>query len=60
MEFADVWSLVAKGGDVAVYAILYYAYSIQAKVTTLEVKYNSLRSWVSRLDDKIDRRNHAK
>ncbi len=54
MEFNDVWQLVAGGGDVAVYAILYYAHSIQGKVNTLEVKHNSLKGWVSRLDDKLE------
>lgn len=57
MDFGDVWQLVAGGGDVAIYAVLYYAHAIQGKVNALEIKHSGLKNWVSRLDDKIERRN---
>lgn len=54
MDLGNVWNAVQGGGDVAIYAVLYYAHSLNSKVNALEIKHSSLKSWVSRLDTKIE------
>lgn len=55
MSMGDLWQLVQGGGDVAIYAILYYAHSINNRVNTLEVKHSALKSWVARIDVKMEK-----
>jgi hypothetical protein len=54
-DMADLnfWQAVQSGGDVAIYAILYYVHSINNRVITLEIKYKELKGWVSRLDSML-------
>ena len=54
MNLADVWTAVQSGGDVAIYAILYYAHSINNRVNALEYKHTHLKKWVERIDDKVE------
>lgn len=54
MNFGDVWNVVQNGGDVAIYAILYYAHNINSRVNALEYKHIHLRKWVEKIDDKVE------
>ena len=55
-DVADLnfWQAVKSGGDVAIYAILYYVHSINSRVITLEIKYKELKGWVTRLDRRVE------
>jgi len=55
-DMADLnfWQAVQSGGDVAIYAVLYYVHSINSRVITLEIKYNELKGWVTRLDLRVE------
>ena len=55
MTEIELWALVSKGGDIAIYAVLYYCHNINSRVNILEVKYGELKGWVSRLDTKMHR-----
>ena len=50
----NFWQAVQSGGDVAIYAILYYVHSINSRVITLEIKYKELKGWVTRLDRRVE------
>jgi len=56
LDVADLnfWQAVKSGGDVAIYAILYYTHSINSRVITLEIKYKELKGWVTRLDRRVE------
>jgi hypothetical protein len=56
LDVADLnfWQAVKSGGDIAIYAILYYVHSINNRVITLEIKYNELKGWVNRLDNRVE------
>ena len=56
LDVADLnfWQAVQSGGDIAIYAILYYVHSINNRVITLEIKYNELKGWVNRLDSRVE------
>jgi hypothetical protein len=55
-DVADLnfWQAVQSGGDVAIYAVLYYVHSINNRVITLEIKYKELKGWVTRLDNRVE------
>jgi hypothetical protein len=55
-DVADLnfWQAVQSGGDVAIYAVLYYVHSINNRVITLEIKYMELKGWVTRLDNRVE------
>jgi hypothetical protein len=55
-DMADLnfWQAVQSGGDIAIYAILYYVHSINSRVITLEIKYSELKGWVNRLDNRVE------
>jgi len=48
------WQAVQSGGDVAIYAILYYVHNINNRVITLEIEYKELKGWVTRLDNRVE------
>ena len=48
------WQAVQSGGDVAIYAILYYVHNINSRVITLEIEYKELKGWVNRLDSRVE------
>ena len=55
-DMADLnfWQAVQSGGDIAIYAVLYYVHSINDRVITLEIKYQELKGWVTRLDRRVE------
>ena len=55
-DVADLnfWQAVQSGGDVAIYAILYYVHNINNRVITLEIEYKELKNWVTRLDNRVE------
>jgi hypothetical protein len=54
MADLNFWQAVQSGGDIAIYAILYYVHSINNRVITLEIKYKELKGWVTRLDNRVE------
>ena len=56
LNVADLtfWQAVQAGGDIAIYAILYYVHNINTRVITLEIEYKELKGWVSRLDNRVE------
>ena len=56
LNVADLtfWQAVQSGGDIAIYAILYYVHNINSRVITLEIEYKELKGWVSRLDNRVE------
>jgi glutathione S-transferase len=56
LSVADLtfWQAVQSGGDIAIYAILYYVHNINSRVITLEIEYKELKGWVNRLDNRVE------
>ena len=50
------FELLETGGDFAIFGVLYYAHSINSRISLLESKQRELKGWVNRLDARLSRR----